>query len=99
MDIKGKKAIVTGAAKGIGKGIALKLAEYGADLSLIDIDEAALAEAEAEVKNKYGVETMCLKVDVASLEQTKMMVEKTLDKFGRIDILVNNVGWDVAQPF
>lgn len=99
MDIKGKKAIVTGAAKGIGKGIALKLAEYGADLSLIDIDEAALAETEAEVRNAYGVETMCLKVDVASLEQTKMMVEKTLDKFGRIDILVNNVGWDVAQPF
>jgi len=99
MDIKGKKAIVTGAAKGIGKGIALKLAEYGADLALVDIDEAVLVETEAEIKNAYGVEIMCLKVDVASLEQTKMMVEKTLGKFGRIDILVNNVGWDVAQPF
>jgi len=99
MDIKGKKAIVTGAAKGIGKGISLKLAEYGADIALIDIDEAVLVETEAEIKNAYGVETMCLNVDVASLDQTKMMVDETLRKFGRIDILVNNAGWDVAQPF
>lgn len=99
MDIKGKKAIVTGAAKGIGKGISLKFAEYGADIALIDTDEAVLVETEAEIKNAYGIETMSLNVDVASLDQTKMMVEETLGKFGHIDILVNNVGWDVAQPF
>jgi len=99
MDIKGRKAIVTGAAKGIGKGIALKLAEYGADLALVDIDEAMLEETEAEIKNTCGVETLRLKVDVADLDQTKTMVNETLGKYGRIDILVNNVGWDVAQPF
>ncbi|MBW1733174.1 MAG: SDR family oxidoreductase [Deltaproteobacteria bacterium] len=99
MDIKGKKAIVTGAAKGIGKGISLKLAEYGADLSLVDIDQPVLAETEALIKDKYGVDTLCLNVDVASIDQTKSMVEETLARFGTIDILVNNVGWDVAQPF
>ncbi|MBW1786105.1 MAG: 3-oxoacyl-ACP reductase FabG [Deltaproteobacteria bacterium] len=99
MDIKGKKAIVTGAAKGIGKGIALKLAEYGADIALVDIDEAVLEETEVEVKDTYGVETLRLKVDVADLDQTKTMVDETLKRWGRIDILVNNVGFDVAQPF
>jgi 2-hydroxycyclohexanecarboxyl-CoA dehydrogenase len=99
MDIKGKKAIVTGAAKGIGKGISLKLAEYGADLTVVDIDEEFLSVTAEEAKKLYGVETLCLKVDVTSLDQTKMMVERTLEKFGQIDILVNNVGWDIAQPF
>lgn len=99
MDIKGKRAIVTGAAKGIGKGIARKLAEYGADIALADIDEAGLKETEAEIKNTYGVETLRLKVDVTDLDQTKSMVEQTLKKFERIDILVNNVGWDMSYPF
>jgi len=99
MDIKGKKAIVTGAAKGIGKGIALKLAEYGADIALVDIDESGMKETESEVKDAWGVETLCLRVDVASLDETRMMVEETLAKFGCIDVLVNNVGWDIAQPF
>lgn len=99
MDIKGRKAIVTGAARGIGKGIALKLAEYGADLSLVDIDGALLKTTSAEIMDSHGVEVISLDVDVAQLEQTKAMVEDTLEKFGRIDILVNNVGWDLAQPF
>lgn len=99
MDIKGKKAIVTGAAKGIGKGIAMKLAEYGADIALVDLDEVAMKETEAEIRNAYGIDTISLKVDVTDLDQTKMMVEETIKKFGHIDILVNNVGWDMAQPF
>jgi len=99
MDVKGKKAIVTGAAKGIGKGIALKLAEYGADIALIDIDQETLKETDAEVRNAYGVDTIRMNADVTSLDQTKTMVEETLGKFGCIDILVNNVGWDIAQPF
>lgn len=99
MNLKGKKAIVTGVAKGIGKAIALKLAEYGADVALVDIDEAAMKQTEAEVRNAYGVDTISLKVDVTSLDQTKMMVEESIKKFGQIDILVNNVGWDDAKPF
>ena len=99
MDIKGKKAIVTGAAKGIGKGIALKLAEYGADIALVDIDDAVLVETEIEIKNRYGVDTLRHNVDVADLDQTETMVDETVKGFGRIDILVNNAGFDVAQPF
>ena len=99
MDIKGKKAIVTGAAKGIGKGIALKLAEYGADIALVDIDDAVLVETEIEIKNRYGVDTLRHNADVADLDQTETMVDETVKGFGRIDILVNNAGFDVAQPF
>jgi len=99
MDIKGKVAIVTGAARGIGRGIAAKLAEYGANLALVDIDEDLLGTASREIEAAYGVEILSLRVDVAEIEQTRMMVDRSLEKFHRIDILVNNVGWDVAQPF
>jgi 2-hydroxycyclohexanecarboxyl-CoA dehydrogenase len=99
MHIKGKKAIVTGAGKGIGRAIALKLAEYGADVAIVDIDEDALGDVSSEVKNLHRVHALPLKTDVTSLDETKAMVDKTLEKFGQIDILVNNLGWDMAQPF
>jgi 2-hydroxycyclohexanecarboxyl-CoA dehydrogenase len=99
MDIKGKKAIVTGAGQGIGRGIALKLAQYGADIAISDINETAAQQTKAEVEKAYGVKAIVVKTDVTKLEETEMMVKTVLDKFGRIDILVNNVGWDIAQPF
>lgn len=99
MNIKGKKAIVTGAGQGIGKGIALKLAEYGADIVVADLNDATAKETCEEIRKRYQVEAMALKVDVTKLEDTKRMVDETLKRFGRIDILVNNVGWDIAQPF
>jgi 2-hydroxycyclohexanecarboxyl-CoA dehydrogenase len=99
MDIKGKKAIVTGAGQGIGRAIARKLAEYGADVVMADINEETASTAAAEIAQEYGVESFPFVVDVAVLEQVEAMVAETLKRFGRIDILVNNVGWDIAQPF
>jgi len=99
MNIKGKKAIVTGAGQGIGKAIALKLAEYGADVVAADLNPETAKETADEIVKTCGTEAMFYQVDVAQIEQTQAMVEETLKKFGRIDILVNNVGWDIAQPF
>jgi len=99
MNVKGKSAIVTGAGQGIGKGIARKLAEYGANVIVVDLNEETGRQVSNEVSKAYGVEALALKVDVTRLEDTQMMVKKALEKFGRIDILVNNVGWDIAQPF
>ena len=99
MDIKGKSAIVTGAGQGIGKGIALKLAEYGANIAVCDLNEKTGQATADEIIDKYRTEAIFLKVDVTRLKDTEMMVEKTIEKFGAIDIMVNNVGWDVPQPF
>lgn len=99
MDIKGRKAIVTGAGQGIGRAIALKLAEYGADVVAADINDETAGAVCAEISEAYNVQAAAYKVDVSQLEQTRAMVEETLKRFGRVDILVNNVGWDIAQPF
>lgn len=99
MDIKGKTAIITGAGQGMGKGIAKKLAQYGADVAIIDLNGETANETAEEIKELYGVKALPMKVDVTVLEETKYMAGETIARLGKIDILVNNVGWDVAQPF
>jgi 2-hydroxycyclohexanecarboxyl-CoA dehydrogenase len=99
MEISNKVAVVTGAGRGIGEAIALKLAEYGADVVVADIDEETARSTSEQVAQKYGVRSVPMHVDVTSLDQTRKMVDETLTQLGGLDILVNNVGWDVAQKF
>lgn len=99
MDIKGKKAIVTGAGQGIGKAVALKLAEFGADVVVADLNEETAAQTRDEIIRAWKVDSLAIRTDVTELDQTQAMVDETVEKFGRLDILVNNVGWDLAQPF
>ena len=91
MDLRGKVAIVTGAARGIGKSIAMKLALAGANVVIADVEEEMAKSAAKEISQK-GSETISVMVNVSSLSSVEEMVKKTLDKFGRIDILVNNAG-------
>jgi NAD(P)-dependent dehydrogenase (short-subunit alcohol dehydrogenase family) len=88
-DLKDRVAIVTGAARGIGKEIALAFAEAGAKVVIADMAFEA-AEAFAETLGKQGLKAMALKVDVASENAVQAMVQTTLDKFSTIDVLVNN---------
>ena len=90
--LEGKVALITGAARGIGKAIALKFAEEGADVAFTDlvINEAAeqtVAEIEA-----FGHKVKAYASNAASFEETHTVVEEILKEFGRIDILVNNAG-------
>jgi meso-butanediol dehydrogenase/(S,S)-butanediol dehydrogenase/diacetyl reductase len=96
MDITGKTAIVTGSARGIGRGIALVLASNGADVVVADILEQGAREAAAEVE-ALGRKAMAHVVDVTDQSSVNRMVRETLDRFGRIDIVVNNAG-TVAAP-
>lgn len=90
-----KIAVVTGAGQGIGRGIAEKLADEGATVVVTDINERTAKEtADALGNGAIGVRT-----DVTSPESVDAMVEQVRERFGRIDVLVNNAGWDKASPF
>ena len=91
MKLTGKVALVTGAAQGIGKAVALLLARHGADIVVSDINLEKAEETAKEIES-IGPKAMAIKVNVASLNDVERMVEAVLKKFGRIDILINNAG-------
>lgn len=89
MNFDGKVAVVTGASVGIGYGCALKFAECGADLVLVDINYEKLEEVKAELA-KYGRDILIYKCDVSDEARVKEVMDDALAHFGKIDILVNN---------
>ncbi|AJG97742.1 MULTISPECIES: 3-oxoacyl-[acyl-carrier-protein] reductase [Clostridium] len=90
--LKGKCAIVTGASRGIGKAIALKLASLGANIVLnYRSNEKEALEVENEIKG-MGVETLCVKGDISKSEEVDNLINSAKEKFGTIDIMVNNAG-------
>ncbi len=91
MLLEGKKAIVTGAGQGIGRCIALKLAEHGADVVISDVVEDTANQVAEEVR-AMGREALVVVCNVAELEQTDSLVKQTVDGFGAVDILINNAG-------
>ena len=93
MDLSNKVALVTGSSRGIGRAIALKLAEVGANVAVNDIASAAEAlEGVVKEIESLGRQSMAVTADVSSSEDVNRMVESVVSKFGRIDILVNNAG-------
>jgi NAD(P)-dependent dehydrogenase (short-subunit alcohol dehydrogenase family) len=90
-DLTGKVAIVTGGGRGLGQQIAEGFAEAGANVVVCSRKLEACQEVSDELK-KIGVDSIALKCDVTNPEDIKNVVEKTLERFGRIDILVNNSG-------
>jgi 3-oxoacyl-[acyl-carrier protein] reductase len=89
--LDGRIALVTGAARGIGQAIALKLASEGADLALCDVQADWLAETAGKVAG-LGRRAECIAVDVSKAAEVQAAVEKAEKVFGHIDILVNNAG-------
>jgi 3-oxoacyl-[acyl-carrier protein] reductase len=90
MNLSNKVAIVTGSGRGIGRAIALKLAEVGATVVVNDIDKAA--QAVAEEIQATGKKSLAVIADVSSASEVTRMIETTMATYGRIDILVNNAG-------
>jgi len=91
LNIEGKAAIVTGGAKGIGYGIAYRLAEAGAKVLVADIDEATAQKVAQELADK-GWKADSFMVDVSDEAQVQAMINACKEKFGSVDILVNNAG-------
>jgi len=89
--LDGKTAVVTGASRGIGRAICLKLASEGANICGVDVDEDALDEAGERVR-QHDVDWLPLAADVSELEQMKDVVDEVTDQFDTLDVLVNNAG-------
>jgi NAD(P)-dependent dehydrogenase (short-subunit alcohol dehydrogenase family) len=87
--LAGRTALITGAAQGIGRGIALALAAEGAQVVLVDRDAALLDGAEAEVTAR-GADALGVRADVADADDVSRSVAEAVDRFGRVDVLVNN---------
>ena len=98
-DLKGKSAIVTGGARGIGRAIATAFAENGADVVIGDLRIEEAGETASTISNGTGATVEAIRTDVTSLDDTRKLVTETLRLLGKIDILVNAAGWDRLTPF
>ena len=96
MELEGKIAIVTGGTRGIGRAIALDLAANGADIALNYRKSVDLAQELADILRGMGRRALVIQADVSSFDDAQAMVEKVLNDFGQVDILINNAGmnWD-----
>jgi glucose 1-dehydrogenase len=89
--LQGKVALITGGGNGIGRAIALRFAQEGADIVIADIDETS-SERTAEQIRAYGRDCLCIPTDISSRTQVEELVSRSLDHYSRIDILINNAG-------
>ena len=96
--LDGKTALITGAAVGLGAGIAEVYAKYGARLCLVDVD-AAVEETAARLRQEYGAEIITAVANVADKAQMKAAAAKTAEQFGRLDIACCNAGVCRLAPF
>lgn len=104
--LKGKVALVTGAARGIGQAHALRLAELGADVAINDInlqsfkefDEDIEAESIEALVSRHNVRCIGYEANVCNEDEAKGMVDRVVSDFGRIDILINNAGGIAGKP-
>lgn len=88
-NLKDKVAIVTGASKGLGQGIALGLADAGANIVGVDIIDMAQTKAKVEALNRNFLD---IKADLINIEPIQKIIDETVEQFNKIDILVNNAG-------
>ncbi len=91
MRLKGKKAIVTGAAAGLGKSMAMELAQEGADIAVWDINRDAVQRVQQEIES-LGSKAMGITADVSDTDMVNTAVKEVVSNWGQIDILINNAG-------
>ena len=96
--LKGKKAIVTGGAQGIGLNYAMAVASAGADVALADLNITKAQESADYIAKEFGVKTMAIQVDVTDPDQVEIMCDEMVKEMGRIDIAFCNAGISINVP-
>ena len=99
LGLAGKTVIVTGGGSNIGRGISLAFAKEGVNLVIAELIEEDGERVAGEAKAAGAAKVIMVKTDVTSLDSVQAMVKKATDEFGKIDVLVNNVGWDDLMYF
>jgi len=92
IDLSGKSAVVTGGSRGIGRAVALRLAEQGADVGFSYVSNEAAAKETAEAIEAFGRKALAVQADVSKPESADALIKAALEAFGKVDILVNNAG-------
>ncbi|WP_417738532.1 SDR family NAD(P)-dependent oxidoreductase [Rosistilla oblonga] len=94
-DLTGKSAIVTGGSKGLGQAMAAGLASAGADVMLVSRSQQEAADAAKQIADEFGHQAFGLAADVSCPDQVESMVAQAIDRFGKIDILINSAGINI----
>ena len=97
-DLRGQVAVITGCSAGLGVQMAEALAANGANIVATARRKELIDEVAEKINKKYGVETLAVRCDVTDTQAVEDMVDKVIEKFGRIDILVNNAGTGAVAP-
>lgn len=98
-DFTGRTVLVTGGARGIGRAIVRAFAEAGADVALADIREVEAEATAQDIRQATGRAVLAVPMDVTSWDSVREGCQQALRHFGKIDVLVNNAGWDRLVPF
>jgi 3-oxoacyl-[acyl-carrier protein] reductase len=99
MKLEGRKAVVTGASRGIGRAIAMALAEEGADVAVNYMSSEAAAETVVREIEKRGCRGLAVRADVSDFPDTFRMAQEVVGAFGHVDILVKNAGVNSDKTF
>lgn len=99
LGLKGKSVIITGGGSNIGFGIVMGFAKEGCRIMVADLDEKQAGKAAEKAMKLGSPKAIFMKTDVTKMDQVEAMMKKTNDEFGSVDVLINNVGWDIPKLF